>query len=311
MSISWGNWAVRVYAANAWVSLAPRFAAGQPAIVDNLEAILADRAPEVRLQAAQNLQVISQAAPERMWAMGERIAAHEPDDQILAAYLERSMRRFSHSDPERCEAVLAIVKARLDANLATDHTGRNIVQEALGDWTAQLFGGQGRALARTWLEHWADDPTRYGNLIDSFVSSLRGAFFARYSLEIEAEACAICDRAQESLTLILTSATRISNEAYDVLASDAGEADKQIAGKQYSAAESVIYQAMNQLYFGSGAHAGEREEGAGLPDGAAMARFLTDYADILALLACTREPAALHHLVQLYEFLIPGNPVIR
>lgn len=309
MSVSWGNWDVRVYAAEAWVSLAPRFALEHPTIVDRLEAILDDPVPAVRLQAAQNLQVICKAAPERMWAMGERIAMQEPDAEILASYLNHAMRHLSHSEPECCEAVLSIVKERLDGDLAGEHAGRDLLQPSLGGWTVQLFVGQGRALTRTWLEEWAVDPERYGDLLDSFASALREVFFLRYRPEAEAEACAMCDRAQESLALILTHATTISADAYSVLASDAAEADKQVAGKRYRAAEKVIHHAMSQLYFGSGSCAGNREREPGLPDAAAMARFLTDYANILALLASSREPATLHHLIELYEFLIPGDPV--
>jgi hypothetical protein len=309
MSISWGNWSVRVYAAEAWVSLAPRFAVEHAVIVDRLEAILADPVPSVRLQAAQNLQVICEAAPERMWAMAERLAAHEGHEEILAAYLNNSMRRFSHSDPERCEAVLAIAKGRLNADHASDRQGREPLQESLGGWAAQLYGGQGRELARSWLEEWATDPQSYGVLLDSFSSSLRGAFFERYGQNAEAEACAMCHRAQAGLALILRSATTIWDEAYSVLTSDAADSDKQAAGKRCSAAERVIHHAMNQLYFGSGASAADREGAPGLPDAAARARFLTDYADILALIARTRNPATLHHLVELYDFLIPGDPV--
>lgn len=305
MSVGWGNWDVRVYAAEAWVSLAPRFAAEQPMIVDRLEAILDDPVPAVRLQAAQNLQVLCVAAPDRMWAMGERIAMQEPEAQILVSYLNHAMRCFCHSDPERCEAVLSIVKERLDG----DHAGCDFLQQSLGGWTAQLFVGQGRALTRTWLGEWAADAERHGDLLNSFASSLRGTFFLRYGPEAEAETCAMCDRAQEGLALILTQATAISGAAYSVLASDAAEADKQAARKQYRAAENVIRHAMNQLYFGSGSCAGNREREPGLPDAAAMARFLTDYANILALLASSREPATLHHLIELYEFLIPGDPV--
>lgn len=310
MSISWGNRDVRVYAAEAWVSLAPRFAAEYPIIIEHFEAILADPVPAVRLQVAQNLQVICVAAPERMWAMGERTATQETDIGILASYLNRSMRRFSHSDTERCEAVLSIVKGRLDDGLGLDHQGHDLLQESLGGWMAQLFAGQGRVLARTWLEGWATDPERYGDLLNSFTSSLRKAFFHRYDPTAEAEACAMCDRSQEGLALILTSATTISAGAYSVLASDPAEADKQAARQRYSAAEKVVHHAMNQLYFGSGAHAGSPEGVAGLPNPAAMTRFLSDYAAILALLASAREPATLYHLIELYEFLIPGDPVI-
>ena len=101
MSISWGNLDVRVYAAEAWVSLAPRFATERFEIVDRIGEIIADRQPAVRLQAAQNLQVICGAAPERMWEVGERIAVTETNAQVLVAYLGRSLRRFSRRGTER------------------------------------------------------------------------------------------------------------------------------------------------------------------------------------------------------------------
>jgi len=308
MTLSWGNWDVRVYAAEAWVSLAPRFAVAHPIIVDQVEAVLADPAPAVRLQAARNLQVICVAAPERMWTMGELVATQEHDLDILASYLE-SMRRFSHSDPARCEAVLSIIKTRVDGGLSGDEQAGSHVRESIGGWTAQLYAGQGRPLTRTWLMEWAGDPVRYGDLLDAFTSSLREAFFQRYAPNARAEDREMCDRSQDGLALILTSTIRVSAEAYRVLASDSGEDEKLEARKRYTAAEKVTHHAMNQLYFGSGAYTGNTDSKPGLPDAAAMERFLTDYADILALLRSVREPATLHHLVQVYEFLIPGDPI--
>lgn len=307
--MSWSNWAVRVYAAEAWVSIAQRFAAEHPTIVDHLEMILADPVPEVRFQAARNLQVICIAAPERMWAMGHRIAAQETDIDVLASYLSDSMRRFSHSDPERCEAVLTIVKGRLNGDIALNQEGRDLLHESLGGWAAQLFAGQGRPLLRNWLGEWAENPERYGALLDSFTSSLRDAFFYRYATRVEAEACAMCDRAQEGLALILRRATAISAESSAILASNSAAAEKEAAGKLYLAAEKRIHHAMNQLYFGSGAFADDHESDVGLSDAIAMQRFLTDYSEELSLLGVSREPATLHHLIELYEFLIPGDPV--
>jgi len=309
MGIIWGNWDVRVYAANAWVRLALRFAAEHPLIIDKLEAVLADPVPSVRIQAAQNLQVISAVAPERMWAMGERIATQEAHMEVLTAYLNDSMGRFSHSDPERCEAVLAIVKTRLDGGLDNENKGHSYLQECLGGLTAQLFVGQGRALPRAWLEEWITDPRRYHDLLNGFTSPLRAAFFNRYEPEAEPEARAMCDRAREGLALILGSMTAIAAEAYGVLVSDADQGEKLAAREKYKAAEMVMHHAINQLYFGSGAYADNPERRPGLPDSAAMARFLDDYADILTLFARSREPATLHHLIELYEFLIPGDPV--
>jgi len=308
MSINWGNWAVRVYAAEAWISLAPRFAAERPEIVDRIGEILADHQPAVRLQAARNLQVISVAASERMWEMGERIAAAEPDVQILTAYLGRSLRRFSHAEPERCEHILAVAKGRLE-DWAGDAGGRDHMQECLGGWVAQLQAGQGRPLASAWLDEWAANPKRFQSALNAYTSSLRGTFFARYAADAEQGDMEMNDRAQEGLTNILRPALEISAKTHAVLASGASDEEKRAAGSEYGAAERIIHHAMNQLYFGAGARAKDKEDGPGLNNVEKKERFLADYADILALLQRSREPATLHRLVELYEHLMPGNPV--
>lgn len=307
MTISWGDCAVRVYAAEAWVSLAPRFATERPEIVDRIREILSDHQPAVRLQAAQNLQVICVAAPDRMWDMGERIAAAEADVGVLTAYLGRSLRRFSHAEPERCERLLAIVKARLG-----DFSGeseRDHILESLGGWVAQLQAGQGRPLVLAWLNEWAADPAQFQRALIAYTSSLRGAFFGRYAADAEQGDRDMNDRAQEGLANILGPALDISARTRAVLASDAPDEEKRAAGREYTAAESVIYHAMNQIYFGSGVRAEEKEDGPGLNNVETKALFLADYVDILALLRQSREPATLHHLIELYEHLIPGDPV--
>lgn len=308
MSISWGSWAVRVYAAEAWVSLGARFAFSHPIIIDHLERFLDDRVPAVRLQAAQNLQVIHSAAPERMWVLGEKIAKCESDAQVLAFYLNGSLLRFSHRDPERCEALLGIVKERIDDDISVEMEGRDQVLECLGGWTAQLFVGQGRTLTLTWLEEWVGNPEKYREFLDSFVSSLREALFDRYRSDADARAEAVSDRAQHGLEVILKNASGIVAEAYSVIESEADETEKGTAKERCIAAERVIHHAMNQIYFGSGAYSNNSMEGKGLSDTDAMARFFDDYGNVLDLVACTREPATLHQLIELYEFLIPGDP---
>lgn len=308
MSISWGNWEVRVYAAEAWVSLAPRFAAERPEIVERIDEILTDHQPAVRLQAAQNLQVICVVATERMWEMGARIAAAEADAQVLTAYLDRSLRRFTHAEPERCEHVLTIAKGRL-ADFADDAGGCDHILQCLGGWVAQLQAGQGRPLTSAWLDDWAANPQRFQHALNAYTSSLRGAFFGRYAAIAEQGDMKMNDRAQEGLTKILRPALEISAKTHAVLGSDAPDEEKRAAGREYSAAEHVIHHVMNQLYFGAGARAEVKEDGPGLNNASTKARFLADYADILALLRRSREPATQHHLIELYEHLITGDPV--
>ncbi|MDT0636369.1 hypothetical protein, partial [Spectribacter hydrogenoxidans] len=307
--VAWTNCAVRVHAAEAWVSLAQHFAAVHPAIVDQIEQILADPDPAVRFQASRNLHVICMAAPDRMWEMAESIASHEPASEVVASYLSDSLRRFSHSAPDRCETILSLVKGRLDGDFASGIEGSTLVQEALAGWAAHLFVGQGRKLASFWLREWAVDPERYHDLLSPFISSLRNRLFDRYAIQASAKALSVCERAQDGLKIILSEAVGVSSETYSVITSDAPQRDRELAWERYGSAERVINHAITQLYFGSGAHAEDREGNIGLPDSGAKGRFLTDYSEILSLIANSHEPATFHRLVELYEFLIPGNPM--
>lgn len=308
MSISWGNLSVRVYAAEAWVTLASRFAEERPEIVDRIEAILQDDEPAVRLQAARNLQVICKAAPDRMWSMGKRIASSECDEQILTSYLSHAVRRFSHAEPERCERILTEAKNRLSEFSDEDGSGDHL-QECLGGWAAQLHAAQGRQIARAWIEEWAADPQRFQEALNAYTSSLRGALFGRYAADATQGDRDMCDRAQEGLKAILWPALTISAKERAVLMSATTHEEKKAAGERYSAAEHVIYHAMMQLYFGAGARAEDKEDGPGLNNPDAKSRFLADYAAILGLLQQSREPRTLYYLIELYEHLIPGDPV--
>lgn len=316
MSLGWGNWDVRVYAAESWVSLASRFAGEHPVIMDSLVSSLDDPAPAVRLQFIQNIQVISAADPERMWQLAERVAATESHTDLVAALLCRSLSKIGRTNPVRCEALLTTVKNRLTTRQLPSDGDRNHVLEALGQWVAILFVGQGRLTARAWLEEFAADPVRYLVALQTFLGMLRGHLFDRYRSNATEESRRICDRSQEGMRIVLTQMSQTAAVARSLLMAGPNEVTRDAEIKRYRAAGMLVEGAVNQLYFGSGAFAAQQSQQnsqdgdpPGLLDVTAKAQFLDDYADTLAMLATSQQPGTLHHLIELYEYLIPGNPV--
>jgi hypothetical protein len=306
--LSWSNWAVRVYAADAYVSLAACFGAEHPEIVAMFDAILADPVPQVRLQAAQNLQVLSRIAPKRMWALADLIAGDESHEGVLGSFLNHVVPRFTWHDVELCEALIEAVTARRLADEREAKAGRDHIAMALGGLTAQLWVWQDRAKALAWLSAWAGDPVGHRELLTSFLSTLRAAFFARYASG-EARDPALGDRAQRAAMVILEACSVAAVESYAVATADGAEGEtRDAAVARYRAAEQVVGHLMNQFYFGSGAYAGNKEAEIGLKSVDAMRQFLADYQPALELLAGSHEPATHHHLVELYEYLIPGDP---
>lgn len=307
-SMSWGNWAVRVYAADAYVSLADRFGEKHGEIVDMFDTILADPAPQVRLQAAQKLQVLSRIAIDRMWVLAERVARDEPHTAVLSSFLHYVIPRFTWHDIEKCKAIIEIARARREAVERDDQPGRNKVAEQLGGVAAQLWCWQEEEFALEWLKAWAGDPPAHREFFTSFLSMLRGAFFARYAGGQERDA-GLADRSQQAAMVILEACSAAAETSHDtVTGGTVAGAERDAAIATYKSAELVIGHLMNQLYFGSGAHADDRGAAVGLMSADTMHRFLVDFRPMLALLAASHEPSTHHHLAELYEFLIPGDP---
>jgi hypothetical protein len=306
--LSWGNWDIRVDAADAYVSLAHRFGAEQREIVDMFDTILSDAVPEVRLQVAQNLQVLYQIAPERMWTIAELIAAQEQHGRVLGKFLNDVVSRFTRSEPERCEAIVEIVRHRRLAEARQVDVGRDEVDTVLGNLTAQLWVRQARPRAIEWLKAWAPDPFANREFLTSFLSTVRGALVTRYAPADEQDR-AISDSAQSAAMIILQHSSAAAEESHAaLLANGMPEEAREKHVAVYQAAEAVVHHLMNQLYFGAGAFAHNQDAATALTNPEAMRRFLDDYQPMLALLATSREPGTHQHLVELYEYLIQGDP---
>lgn len=307
-SLSWGNWEVRVYAAQAYVELARRFGDTHGEFVGKFDVMLADPEPQVRLQAAQRLLVLWHVARDKMWDLAEQVARNEPHTEVLASFLHYVVPRVTWQDVEKCKAIIEIVRARREAVERDDKPGRDNVVEQLGGLTAQLWCWQEEAIALEWLKAWVGDPVAHREFFTSFLSMLRGAFFARYAGGEERDA-GLADRSQQAAMVILETCSAAADASHAAVIGETVEgAEREAAIATYKAAESVMGHLMNQVYFGSGAHADNREANVGLTSPDTVHRFLVDYRPMLALLATSHEPSTHHHLVELYEFLIPGDP---
>lgn len=305
---SYGNWEVRVYAAEAYVQLADRFGEEHPEIIDMIETILADAVPVVRMQAAQNLHVLSRVAPEKMWELAERVVRSEANVDVLTFHVGNVLTRLIWDDVDRAEGLIEIVEQRRRDFDRRENSGRDELSEVLGGLVAQLWVGQSRERALQWLIEWLQDLVTTQDQLTAFISPLREAFIARYASGKEHDPL-LSDRAQRASMLILEACSSAGKESYAALIADNSEgAARDAAIARYRAAEHIINHLMNQLYFGSGAYQESNNPSEGLASIEAMSSFLADYRPMLVLLAESHEPATHHHLIELYEYLIPGDP---
>jgi hypothetical protein len=251
--------------------------------------------------------VLWNVARERMWEFAEQVARDEPHTEVLASFLHYVLSRLTWQDVEKCKSIIEIVRIRRDAVECDDKPGRDNVAEQLGGLTAQLWCWQAENIALEWLQAWVTDPAAHREFLTSFLSMLRSAFFARYATGEEHDA-GLTDRSQQAAMVILETCSAAAEAGHAAATGGTVEgAERDAAIATYRAAEGVIGHLMNQLYFGSGAYS-DKKAAVGLTSVVAMHRFLVDYRPMLNLLATSHEPSTHHHLVELYEFLIPGDP---
>lgn len=307
-SVGWSDRDVRVLAAQAWMNLAPRFGQEHPLILDRVAAILDDPVAAVRQQAAENLAMVGGIAADFMWNLAEQIASRESSVEVLTHFLD-SLHQVSPSQAERCEAIIEIIVGRMSQEWTGSVQETKRLEEALGHWSAQLFVGMGRPQARLRFSEWANDPEHFEIELTTILTALRKTLFERYGLKPTTESLNMSERAQEAFDIIISRATTISAAAYAELISESlCERDKPRLQAQRQAAENIIHHAINQLYFGSGAYESRDEEVPGLAGNVSMRCFLSDYKPLLTMLGESHNPGTLHHLIDLYRFLIPAHP---
>lgn len=308
--MAWGNWDVRVYAAASLVALAPRFAGDRPQIVDRMRACLDDPTPTVRLQIAQALNVLWNVAPERMWEMVEHVTTSETNTGILNFFIAGPLWPIAREYPQRCDALLSTLLAR---EWTSPSTGESGATDRSPDAAANLIGflvvARDQPQAWGWIERWAGDLRRGEAYLTPMLHSLRQVFFLAYLKTPSDDQLKMSARGRRVLDVILAATSAALNEARPHLL---GSPDDTTVAKWqplFVAADRLIDQVCNQLYFGSGALSSDGDtEPLGLPDADAKQRFIEDYADVLDVISCHAQSRTVHNLIELYGFLLEGDP---
>lgn len=306
--MSWGNWDVRVYAAASLVALAPRFGGSRPDLVDRLGACLNDPMPTVRVQVAKALNVLWNVARDRMWDLVNRVAKREAHEGVLAFFIAGPLRLLAHEDPGR---VAQLLSGLLDREWAmeTERTGRDRDAESSAHLTAFLFVARGQQEAWKWVTRWAGDLRRGEAYITPLLYSLREVFFFDYGKAPKPDELDMARRARLLLDRVITAAAAAETEALPHLL---GSPDAETVARWrplFVAADRVIDQVCNQLYFGSGAFGASGDNTpSGLPTAETKRRFTRDYGEVLDILGTHAQARTVYNLVELYSFLVEGDP---
>ncbi|MET4675851.1 MULTISPECIES: hypothetical protein [unclassified Luteibacter] len=306
MTFMWTNHDFRVRAAGATGDLAARFTGAEPGLIDRMEDFLADPSPVVRAVVASRLPVAYATGPARMWAMADRLIRQEGDPHVIALVASSAL-RVAGIDTDACVALLAPLAT--GPRTPDGVSSESPLADVLGSGAASLYIGQDNVVAKAWVATWTADLASYGSELTAFANALREPLFWRYGPGAGKESADGCDRAQDAARLVLTAAVEASTSAHEKVARLAGAPAAPETVAIYRTAERLIGCVVNQLYFGSGAYEKTVHEHQQLADPKERGRFLIDYKTELHLAAQSHEPNTLHYLLELYAFLIPGDPV--
>jgi hypothetical protein len=309
-TLGWGNWDVRVYAAQAAMALAPQTVETHPAIADTVERLLTDPASTVRLQIASALNVFWDVARPRMWALIDIFVAHERNEGVLAFFISGVLARLAWPEPARVDEILDVLLAREWADLPeAERAGRDRDAEASASLAVRLAVRHDQPKAWSWIERWSADLLRGERYLSSALHDLREAFFLPYLEGALPAQLEMAERARRVMDLALSQVPAVLAEARPHLIGEPKEDAVARWRPSYVAADRILDQTCNQLFFGAGAFkSGQRDEPPGLPTPAAKARFLTDFASVLDVLASDAQARTVHNLVQLLGFLVEGDP---
>jgi hypothetical protein len=304
--MSWGNWDVRVYAASAFASLAPRFGRSNPIIVDRLKALLADPVPAVRMHVVMALSTLWEVDRERMWEMAEAVAKNESHLGLLAHYVSGPLDALADVAPDRVEALIDVVLSGLAPRKGEKDSLHDELTRALGNLVAWQWVAHGRDHAKALIDKWRERLEDSGELLRAVVLTLRNYLFMRYRKPANLEHETIQSRAKDTLSSVLKTAAQILDPPAPMTA---GSALDDPATLRVREAEDLVYHACSQLYFGAGAfRSSNSTEPPGLTTKADMQAFLEDYREVLTLISSSGSRRALHHLIELYAYLTDADP---
>jgi hypothetical protein len=291
---AWGSPAPRVDAALALLDLSLQRPDLYLSLVEEIDRVLNDPHPAVRLQAGSHLIRLWDVDRPGFWQrLGDRLD-NENNLGVLEFLIGAVLGAVLHADPPHTEIYALRLLERFDGQ-----RGQFRVEHELSDKLAVLWVTHAREDAHQQLENWIADPAVHHGALHRVISTLRDATISGLQIEPHTDH----DLRHRAQALVMAIVEVASQRLPPLLViKDASEA--QIAeGRAYV---ELIDTACQELYFGSGA-AGTDQTSA---DPAGMSVFLAEVAPILRRIGDHATPHTVYNLMQLLERLLPADPAV-
>jgi hypothetical protein len=294
----------------AWSSPAPRVEAAEvgldlilvrpnlyPRLSAQVDELLVDTHPAVRMQAALRLLRIWDIDRAGFWARLDERLERETNLSVLDFILNDVLGRTIHFDPERTETGLL----RLLQRFADEPDRAARVRKSLSPLVAILWVTYARTLSREVIDHWIQNGAFYEPELDELVKRLRGAFVAGFTeTRMEGDA-ALRTRAIDLARQITEVACIALSEHYAL------EEPSEVQITTARSMARLLDTVCRELYFASGAFREGHKAETPIAD-ADLQLFLAEAEPTLKRIGDCGTPHTIYYLLQLLEHLLPQDP---
>ena len=301
VSSAWGSPDAVVEAAQAAMYLCRVDSETVEKLLPTIEVLLVVPNPAARMQIAQGLMAMWNSAQSEMWELAERIVVSESNRGVLRLFANKFLGHARRWNPGRVERLVLLLHAR---PFRREDEATRLVLAELGSLVSLLSNYNGKTHSLQALNSWTADPSTYEPELRRAISVTRNALTLKYrkkTLQNEE----ITQRAQEFVGLVV------------VTLCNGVEIDTE-EGQTHSGADSVgdarklyfrlLDEVCSHIYFGSGAFRSNDREEPALSTNESKHEFLRDMMPTLSRIADVGAAPTIHHLIELLEFLLPGNP---
>jgi hypothetical protein len=277
-----------------------------PQPLQRLQAMATDTNLAVRHAVVRNLVTLRQVAPNEMWDLAENFVAFEEDAGVMQEFAAVYLGGTRFFDAPRTETMLLAILSRFPFSRPGDNGARrNPLDEVIAQLFALLYVSHNLQSSRQEVFRWPSDPLRYEEQIRSGLWAVRDAASTGYDADT-AEAREPRKRVQALIAVVVERAVEALEANFRL------DAAMQNAKHQeaLSYAKCLGY-ACSSYYFGSGAFPARTGDHVGpIRSDAGKSRFISDTETILRRIGDVAVPHTMYELVQLFDFLLAGNPEV-
>ncbi len=259
-----------------------------------------DLHPEVRAAVAGGFNQLWETAPDAMWKIAERFASQEKNVKVLGSYMG-FLNRVFHKVPQRVETLTISIIDRITFD---DSEASKRLRGSLGSLIVGLWTSFGLANSLSIAQKWLDRCFQYHEELQKAAFSVRDGLVLGYGKD-KPEEDAIRNRCQQFAGWLIEAG------AAGVEAFMNKESQKRTEGDQERASieAHLVDQMADQFFFASGAFKRQQErDHTPLTTNELLSQFVRDNEAIFRRVGDVGTPHAVHNLLSLLEFLLPGDP---